>query len=418
MVSKLSRIAKPLVVLLDQALVHPRNLIDSKTVPTSPWRSDLLIMARQKGWATPKQPPKMLELNAATYTHSFQNSATGAWDQCISFPPPLHLTLGVGSWTRAALAPYRRYPRLLGERIHAANYPDIPFCFLKLPPEIRNQIYRYYLVLDPIELAPKSTGSYGNIGSWKRHQRRYRYDIRPRLKLLRTNKQILQEAASIFYGENEFRFTNCKGWYVLAAFLRTIGRQNCDRLCSIAIHVPWFGVVCDNQYDDLPESRKTMTWVMNQLQSMGLEYLRWWKHFNMKASVARCTKILETAGRLESVKLILPDSYALFDRGLWTSSVGCRKLGEVFDASKFSDYLRISLVRLHGGYEGKFADQHLIDIDRKHTLKTQRRARELARKLGWTMETMVYDRKGNFPVPLIEGDRIVDLEDGGNRLEQ
>lgn len=61
-----------------------------------------------------------------------------------------------------ALRPYLKYPKLFGERKYARNYSHTttPFTktFTDLPGEIRNRIYRFFLVITPeIDLCPKTT---------------------------------------------------------------------------------------------------------------------------------------------------------------------------------------------------------------------------------------------------------------------
>jgi hypothetical protein len=68
--------------------------------------------------------------------------------------------------------------------------------------------------------------------------------VRPALGLLRLNKQINAEAASVFYGHNEFRFTNPNGRDTLEAFCKTIGEANTRRLAKITHHVTF-----DNRVD-------------------------------------------------------------------------------------------------------------------------------------------------------------------------
>lgn len=67
----------------------------------------------------------------------------------------------------------------------------------------------------------------------------WQHEIRPALRLLRVSKQINVEAAGIFYGENEFRFTARCGHDVLLAFCKTIGKANTLRIAKITEHAPF-----------------------------------------------------------------------------------------------------------------------------------------------------------------------------------
>ncbi|KAI9710637.1 MAG: hypothetical protein M1812_007402 [Candelaria pacifica] len=119
--------------------------------------------------------------------------------------------------------------------------PAEPFPFLNLPPELRNQIYTYILLLTP-ETNPELTtdtqtwfspvppeyqsqnfivdaivnvpGS--NLDDYGTNQR----PLTNRGAILRTNRQIYHEALPIAYGKNSFQLC---GTSPLAAFLALIG---------------------------------------------------------------------------------------------------------------------------------------------------------------------------------------------------
>lgn len=145
-------------------------------------------------------------------------------------------------WNKESLYPYRRHKVLFGERKYAKYCLEQrqTVSFLDLAPEIRNRIYMLSLNFGSIELAAKSRRagihhSYARRRQWRRLTR----DIKPALGLLRVNKQINVEAAGIFYGENEFRFTARCGHDVLVAFSKTIGEANTLRLAKIVEHAPF-----------------------------------------------------------------------------------------------------------------------------------------------------------------------------------
>ena len=348
-------------------------------------------------------------ISMTTHKSNFQDLATTAWSRVGTTFLPWSSNLMPWKWDDDTLQPYRKYTKLFGERKFAKSQPNLHLRFLDLPPEVRNEIYRQALTFkDGIDLAPKSTGIQGNGFAWKQRRKHYRYEILPRLKLLRTNKQVYEEAASIFYGENEFRFTNGKGWYVLSAFLRTIGQQNCGRLRSIAIHVPWYGEAEDNRFDGLEESQGTMSWMMRELDRMGLRHVRWARSFNLKASVTRCVRILESSGSLTSVRLLLPDSYRFRDYGAFNVRT---QAAQVLDSSNFNNGLHVSLVRLHGGFYEQSVDQQVLDDRRSVCLESQESARTSARALGWKMEIVVYDQNGKYPAQIKDGDRVVEVDD-------
>lgn len=58
------------------------------------------------------------------------------------------------------------------------------------------------------------------------------------LHLLRLCKQIRKEAASVFYGENEFRISSIGSYIVCDTFFHTIGVYNVRFLRKLTLHVP------------------------------------------------------------------------------------------------------------------------------------------------------------------------------------
>ncbi|KAK3618940.1 hypothetical protein LTR22_026172 [Elasticomyces elasticus] len=167
-------------------------------------------------------------------THqSLQDPDTGSWSEVTVFASPRDPIVRFNDWSPEKLAPYEGYIKLYGERQYAQNFPIQPLRlgFLHLPAELRNRIYREVLLFGSIELAPlfihTQANHKGNNGKARvLHMRKYKREIVPRLRFLRTNKQVHKEASSILYGENEFRFTNRYGFDTLFFFTRTIGELN------------------------------------------------------------------------------------------------------------------------------------------------------------------------------------------------
>lgn len=159
-------------------------------------------------------------------------------------------------WSYKAVRMYRPYRVLEAERISAKyNIKERQtLSFLDLPGEIRTQIYKLALVFEGIETDTRSSHrshTYACAGpaSYLQHEpspnyKNWRNTVKPALGLLRLNKQINAEAAGIFYGHNEFRFTSANGRDVLEAFCKTIGEANTRRLAKITHHVTF-----DNQVD-------------------------------------------------------------------------------------------------------------------------------------------------------------------------
>jgi hypothetical protein len=158
-------------------------------------------------------------------------------------------------WSSRALDMYWPYSVLEDER-RSAKYDDKQrqtLSFLDLPGEIRTQIYKLALVFEGIETdarMPSRSHTLNCAVDTHRevmspdHYRTWQSTVRPALGLLRLNKQINAEAASVFYGHNEFRFTSPNGRDTLEAFCKTIGEANTRRLAKITHHVAF-----DNRVD-------------------------------------------------------------------------------------------------------------------------------------------------------------------------
>lgn len=162
--------------------------------------------------------------------------------------------------------------------------PSPPPFLLELPAEIRNQIYRYTLTKpdSPIDLCPwnyidkpreddrlkgRLQKKKNAVKTWKANRvqpQRMRKENRQREKgriqsepdyivvrhipdlenlrtemgaaLLRTCKQIHQEASVIFWGENTWIFSGDASWLTIFRFLMTIGEKHRGSLRTIELH--------------------------------------------------------------------------------------------------------------------------------------------------------------------------------------
>ena len=134
-------------------------------------------------------------------------------------------------------------------RLGRRNQAESPL--LSLPPELRNKIYQYVLVHhEPIDLWPHKwvkkdeTPSPSVVdpppSSLKvRHQRDLEH-VRKQMStgLLGTCTQIYREAAMMFWGGNNWRFSGRSGWQGLLRFFLSIGAEARARIRRIDVHAP------------------------------------------------------------------------------------------------------------------------------------------------------------------------------------
>ncbi|KAL1644991.1 hypothetical protein SLS58_004062 [Diplodia intermedia] len=144
---------------------------------------------------------------------------------------------------------YARFPYLYNERKKARPFPQFrqTLSFMDLPVEVRIMIYRLLLLsCTPFELCfrafvewvpgsrvPKEGSAWSHFASF-----------RPALGVMRLNKQINREAAEVFYGENEFRFSAFNSFTPARAFLATIGTLNTRFLRKLTLFVPFLKRGC------------------------------------------------------------------------------------------------------------------------------------------------------------------------------
>lgn len=304
--------------------------------------------------------------------------------------------------------------------------------FFDLPAEIRNGIYEMLLCPENgyFELSAMITTE-GPTREAARDQQITKYKkIASNLGILRLNKQINREAAPIFHGNNEFRFTCQRGWFVLDTWLRTIGSANQGLVRKLAVHVPWIGAGNTHGWKETrSDTRTQLRNVQHLLRTMGFQPPRL-EAMEHEKCVRRAVQKLEAKGELRSFRLILPDSWAPFsnvqrliddalprweDHSKKEVSEMKKKLlafDFVLDKAKFKS-LDIQLVRLHGGF-ARYA-QDFQNKFRAECLLYHIPVHKKAQRKGIEVVDICYDNTGNFPVPLQGGDEILEIETEGLR---
>ncbi|EME85106.1 uncharacterized protein MYCFIDRAFT_214946 [Pseudocercospora fijiensis CIRAD86] len=318
-------------------------------------------------------------------------------------------------WNKTSLRPYAHFKKLYGERKFSKPHSSQPMhrSFLDLPPELRNRVYRLALIHDPtyIELSAKTNRARESNGHAQIfHVKRYRHKIAPTLRLLRTCKQIQQEAASIFYGEHEFRFTSVRGLYILERFLFTMGTYNVSCLRKIAMHITISGNTEDNFKENLGESKGTLAYMTRVVHNWGLRR----PHYNWGGDLCeeRVKSTLEEHGKnLAEFTLIMPDTFT--------------PAQPIDDPFPYLDYdflldpaafqnLKVRLVRLHGGFAYYLpngdSNVDLSNSYRDFVLPYHLDTRKWARRMGYEVFDVAYDKLGRWPVELKNGEEIREIE--------
>lgn len=211
---------------------------------------------------------------------------------------------------------YTFFPKLVEERKWARPYFGKPFPFMRLPPEIRLQVYTHVLVQDsPIELWPhaRSNTTY-NSSYYRKCAFEYYRRITASLYLLRVSKLVNEEASEIFYGHNQFRFSGVNAWMVLDAFMHTIGPRHCDLIRHLIVHVPFPGedhmalprFVHQTYSERICTSDYQTAHFASYLRRHGLCIPFDWSY---GGSFARCTDQLSESHHLRTLKLVLPPTF-------------------------------------------------------------------------------------------------------------
>ncbi|KAF2104477.1 hypothetical protein NA57DRAFT_51300 [Rhizodiscina lignyota] len=318
------------------------------------------------------------------------------------------------------LQPYRRFPKLYGERKYAKNFTPQPFRLLDLPFEIREIIFRNLLILDgPIEFCPLSADPDKSDNLLRANSLRkgpstceYHRTIQPLLSVLRTCKLINDETAPMFYGENEFRFTGKDDWIILNAFLVTIGKCNMACIKRIAVKLPHL-----HEHGDEIDSSISGRWNLRYLLGrFGLQ----WPNLNIYrhcGAIAGACGLLELVQNLQRLTVVVsedlddepaPTDSDVHDRVLMRKKPKLsfpleaeEKFALLERLAKNIKGLKVTIILLQAisedaqYYTSPGQDHYRFhDIDHADRLPLVR----WARSLGWDVLTQWQDQLGRYPV--------------------
>ena len=373
------RYGNTLALILDNSVLPRSTMIQSGTVSAANTAANLARQAADKQKFTQvTDVTALLEQN--DYAHN---------NRAICQP------------AHRALTRYKGYKKLFGERMHASKYPSMTTTskFMDLPGEVRNQIYRLFLIMDPpIEFCPRSNGATRNAMSRackyadERHKK-----LSPILRLLRLNREINAEASDIYYGENEFRFSYEESWAHIWAFLNTIGNANVARLRRINVN-----------FQILSDSPSSLEYHLKSFKAMGLR-VDGVKVLTQAKCQSAVLSRLETAGNLTRLGVVLSDLFAINNRCMPRFPLNKAKFGSGFE-----------IVLEHLQQTAETNQHHLNFVG-----KVKRNDAEIiccafanpgqyARYHGWKYEKLLYDWKGryNSSSKWAGGHRLYDSDEG------
>lgn len=191
--------------------------------------------------------------------------------------------------------------------------------FLRLPPEIRVQIYRLVLVREePLDLWPHkwthpepSSNSLSSIrtrlrtgGLKVRHQQSLEY-VRKEMAtgLLGTCTQVFNETSGLFWGQNRFRFSSRSGWQGLLRFFLTIGPEARARIRKLDVHAPVY-----MRWPEKDVDKKDMNGRSKNFPKMHMAKIPEEGHLDRQA-IQRVCMLLAQDRALEELSFLIPANF-------------------------------------------------------------------------------------------------------------
>lgn len=188
---------------------------------------------------------------------------------------------------------------------------------MDMPLELRIRVNEVALVSpEPVEFCPEPFYFDGTCTSkwqdWlepfrassKKNEEIMEEFVYPFSRLMRVSKTIHEEASKVFYGQNEFRFSNVSGWVGLDLFLYQIDLVKCSLLRNVTVCHPALSVR-PTTLGTAPHFLRGMNELNPRLPRDApslYHYERWFDKTNGEDA----TRVLEKAGKLQYLQYVLP----------------------------------------------------------------------------------------------------------------
>jgi len=282
-----------------------------------------------------------------------------------------------------------------------------PFPFLKLPTELRVEIYRYCLVEHkPIQPYGDHLSDMILFSSNRRTKLAF--------SLLRTCKTMHDECAEVLYGENEFRFAGKYQHLELLRFLTHIGPHYRMWLRNLTTSSPFvssgdriieYALMLEVDSTEMDSDQEPDSWFIN--------YQMIYPQAPPLSEAQRCEMtwaelceplfdLLKSLPRLRELTIVLPNDWEYCnDAGayiLWPHTMDSRGREEVWNylsgLLRVKPFVKVRVVR-------PMVEAHMNDPE--FAEEHQNRERHLAnlkRRLGiWDHHVVFYDRHWNWRMP-------------------
>ena len=246
---------------------------------------------------------------------------------------------------------------------------------LSLPPEIRDEIYRYVLISPtPVDLWPNvyHTDLGGNAeweartSTWSENTplRQLPYKTRNQVilnyvrkemgtGLLGTCRQVYNEAAMYFWADNLFRFSGRSGWQGLLRFFLTIGPAARSRIRRLDVHAPIYMRWPEKNGEERHGDERDLNGHSKNFPKMHMAKISSEGHLD-RIAVQRVCAIMAQDRTLEEINFVIPagfrngdeDSYGGYTHDHDTGEDSHDRLHKVSG----TDFIKKTVVVEAGGY--------------------------------------------------------------------